>query len=122
MTPASIASSSVRYSLTETLSLAARRVKKKSISMGDEDSAEGRILFDPPPPSRTKGDRHDGPVRALPQLQRKLRRGDALLREDARRQDRDVDDLRRGAADARPAGAERRRGQANHACVDDGRR
>ena len=49
MTPASIASSSVRYSLTETLSLAARRVKKKSISMDDEDSAEGRILFDPPP-------------------------------------------------------------------------
>src|SRR3990167_9116766 len=33
MTPALIASSSVRYSLTETLSLAARSVKKKLISM-----------------------------------------------------------------------------------------
>src|SRR6185369_6985561 len=121
MTPASIASSSVRYSLTETLSLAARRVKKKSISMDDEDSAEGGILFDPPPRDVRK-ETIDGPVRALPQLQRQLRRGDALLREDARRQDRDVDDLRRGAADARPAGAERRRGQAHHAYVDDARR
>src|SRR5688572_23249500 len=35
MTPALIASSSVRYSLTETLSLAARSVKKKLISMAD---------------------------------------------------------------------------------------
>src|SRR5579864_9467066 len=33
MTPALIASSRVRYSLTETFSLAARRVKKKLISM-----------------------------------------------------------------------------------------
>jgi hypothetical protein len=33
ITPALMASSSVRYSLTETFSLAARRVKKKLISM-----------------------------------------------------------------------------------------
>src|SRR6202795_407718 len=99
MTPASIASSRVRYSLTDTLSLAARSVKKKSISMDDEDSAEGGILFRSATPRPAKGNHHHGPVRALPQLQRQLRRGDALLREDARRQDRDVDDLWRGAAD-----------------------
>src|SRR3977135_1093084 len=39
MTPALMASSRVRYSLTETLSLAARRVKKKLISM----EAPGRV-------------------------------------------------------------------------------
>src|SRR5450432_3394361 len=41
MTPASIASSSVRYSFTETLSLAARSVKKKLISMGREGCSPG---------------------------------------------------------------------------------
>src|SRR5664279_1005360 len=42
MTPDLIASSRVRYSLTETFSLAARRVKKKLINMTAGDSAGSR--------------------------------------------------------------------------------